>query len=94
LGDTFSGDSLIIALIQIWEGWNSLKIVVAMDSFKESLSAVRVCDIVAKTIRSIVPHAEVVTKPMATAAEGTAIVLMSASEDNGSTQPLWARCRK
>jgi glycerate kinase len=56
-----------------------VKIVVASDSFKGSLTAVQVCDIVAEAIRSVRPDAEVVTKPMADGGEGTASVLMAAA---------------
>ena len=56
-----------------------MKIVVALDSFKGSLTAVQACDIVAQAIRSVVPDAEVVTKPMADGGEGTASVLMAAA---------------
>jgi len=56
-----------------------VKIVVALDSFKGSLTAVQACDIVAQAIRSIVPAAEVVTRPMADGGEGTAAVLMAAA---------------
>jgi glycerate kinase len=56
-----------------------VKIVVALDSFKGSLTAVQACDIVAQAIRSNVPDAEVVTKPMADGGEGTAAVLMAAA---------------
>jgi glycerate kinase len=56
-----------------------VKIVVALDSFKGSLTAVQACDIVAQAIRSIVPGAQVVTKPMADGGEGTAAVLMAAA---------------
>jgi len=55
-----------------------MKIVVAMDSFKGSLTAVRACDIVAETIRAAAPGAAVVTKPMADGGEGTATTLMAA----------------
>ncbi len=56
-----------------------MKIVVALDSFKGSLTAVQACDIVARTLRSAVPGVEVVTKPMADGGEGTASVLMAAA---------------
>jgi glycerate kinase len=56
-----------------------VKIVVALDSFKGSLTAVQACDIVAAAIRSSIPGAEVVTKPMADGGEGTASVLMAAA---------------
>jgi glycerate kinase len=55
-----------------------MKIVVAMDSFKGSLTAVQACDVVAEAIRSVAPDVEVVTKPMADGGEGTAVVLMTA----------------
>jgi glycerate kinase len=56
-----------------------VKIVVALDSFKGSLTAVQACDIVAQALRSAVPGVEVVTKPMADGGEGTASVLMAAA---------------
>ncbi len=56
-----------------------MKIVVAMDSFKGSLTAMRACDIVAEAIRSSFPDATVVTKPMADGGEGTAVTLMVAA---------------
>ena len=56
-----------------------MKIVVALDSFKGSLTAVQACDIVAEAIRSAVPGIEVVTKPMADGGEGTASVLRAAA---------------
>ncbi len=56
-----------------------MKIVVALDSFKGSLTAVQACDIVAQALRSAVPGVEVVTKPMADGGEGTASVLMAAA---------------
>ncbi len=56
-----------------------MKVVVAMDSFKGSLTAVRACDVVAEAIRLTVPDAVVVTKPMADGGEGTATTLMAAA---------------
>jgi glycerate kinase len=56
-----------------------VKIVVALDSFKGSLTAVQACDIVADAIRATVPGARLVTKPMADGGEGTASVLMAAA---------------
>lgn len=56
-----------------------MKIVVAMDSFKGSLTAVRACEIVADAIRATTPRAEVVLKPMADGGEGTAAALMRAA---------------
>jgi len=56
-----------------------MKIVVALDSFKGSLTAVQACEIVVEAIRATVPGAEVVAKPMADGGEGTAAVLMAAT---------------
>jgi len=56
-----------------------MKIVVAMDSFKGSLTARKACDIVAEAIRSSWPDATVVAKPMADGGEGTAVTLMAAA---------------
>lgn len=56
-----------------------MKIVVAMDSFKGSLTARKACDIVAEAIRSARPAATVVAKPMADGGEGTAATLMAAA---------------
>jgi glycerate kinase len=56
-----------------------MKIVVAIDSFKGSLTAVQACETVAQAIRSVLAQAEVVTKPMADGGEGTASVLMAAA---------------
>jgi len=57
-----------------------MKIVVTMDSFKGSLTAVRACEIVAESIRSVVPEAEVVVKPMADGGEGTAQAMMAVGD--------------
>lgn len=56
-----------------------MKIVVAMDSFKGSLTAVQACDIIADALRAELPGATVVTKPMADGGEGTAAALMAAA---------------
>ncbi len=56
-----------------------MKIVVAMDSFKGSLPAVRACDIVAAAFRAVRPELEVVLRPMADGGEGTAAALMKAA---------------
>lgn len=57
-----------------------VKIVVAMDSFKGSLSAARACEIVAESIRSAVPDAQIIVKPMADGGEGTAQAMMAAGD--------------
>ncbi|HPD47382.1 MAG TPA: glycerate kinase [Anaerohalosphaeraceae bacterium] len=55
-----------------------MKIVVAMDSFKESLSAQAACDIVARTIAVERPEAEIVVRPVADGGEGTAAAMIAA----------------
>ncbi|MEZ9746821.1 glycerate kinase [Vibrio splendidus] len=53
-----------------------MKIVIASDSFKESLSAVSVAACIEKGFREIFPDAEYVTLPLADGGEGTVDVLL------------------
>ncbi|WP_086968751.1 glycerate kinase [Vibrio coralliirubri] len=53
-----------------------MKIVIAPDSFKESLSAVSVAAYIEKGFREIFPDAEYVTLPLADGGEGTVDVLL------------------
>ena len=46
-----------------------MKIVIAPDSFKESLTALRVCEAVEKGIRIYFPNAEISKVPMADGGE-------------------------
>ena len=55
-----------------------MKIIVALDSFKGSLTARRACSIVAEAIGSVMPEAELLIRPMADGGEGTAEALMAA----------------
>ena len=55
-----------------------MKIVVALDKFKGSLTAPRACEIVRDTLLSIHPDWRVVSKPMADGGDGTAEVLHAA----------------
>jgi len=55
-----------------------LKIVIAMDSFKGSLTARQACELVAGAFVSVVPDLQVVIKPMADGGEGTAEAMMIA----------------
>ncbi len=55
-----------------------MKVIVAMDSFKSSISAVRACKIVKDTLQSIYPALKVVSIPMADGGEGTAEAMMAA----------------
>jgi len=56
-----------------------MKIVVAMDSFKGTLKSCEACEIVARAICEYVPGAEVVIRPMADGAEGTAEAMIRAA---------------
>ena len=55
-----------------------MKIVVAMDSFKECLTAREACRIVGEALRMARADVEVVTVPMADGGEGTSEVMMAA----------------
>lgn len=61
------------------KGRIKMKIVVATDSFKGSLTAERACRIIADAIGSAAPGVEIVVKPMADGGEGTASAIMAAS---------------
>lgn len=55
-----------------------MKIVVAMDSFKLSISALSACKIIRDTLLSVNPELTVVSIPMADGGEGTAEAMMAA----------------
>lgn len=55
-----------------------MKIIVAMDSFKSSISALAACKIIRETLLSINPELTVVSIPMADGGEGTAEAMMAA----------------
>lgn len=57
-----------------------MKILIAPDSFKGSLSAVRFCEIAEKTIKSILHDAEIDCMPVADGGEGTLECLQSAMD--------------
>ncbi len=56
------------------------KIVIAPDSFKESLSAKEVASVIASAFQSILPHVHLVQVPMADGGEGTLEALIDATE--------------
>lgn len=56
-----------------------MKIVIAPDSFKESLSAAGVADAIAEGVRQAAPHAQIVCIPMADGGEGTVAAVLSAT---------------
>jgi glycerate 2-kinase len=62
-----------------------MKIIVAFDSFKGSLSAEDACEIAAKTISKHIPAA-VIIKPMADGGEGTAKIVMTCCSG------IWQSC--
>lgn len=55
-----------------------MKIVVAMDSFKSSISAICACKIIKDTIQSTYPDFKIISIPMADGGEGTAEAMMAA----------------
>jgi len=57
-----------------------MKIVIAPDSFKHSLSAAEVCDSVARAARKVWPLAQIKKTPVADGGEGTADSLLGAAD--------------
>jgi len=53
-----------------------MKIVIASDKYKGSLSALQVCRIIERTIKEIAPDSEVITSPMADGGDGTVETLV------------------
>jgi glycerate kinase len=56
-----------------------MKIIIAMDSFKGTLSANQACEIVAESVAQCVQETELVIKPMADGGEGTAQAMIKAA---------------
>ncbi len=65
-----------------------VKCVVALDSFKGTLTSREACDIVAEALSSHLPGCEVVKKPMADGGEGTARALIDAGGGTWVTQTV------
>jgi glycerate kinase len=65
-----------------------VKIVVALDKFKGSLTAPRACDIVRDALLSARPEVHVVTTPMADGGEGTDEVLLATLGGEWILQPV------
>ena len=55
-----------------------MKIVIALDSFKESLTAAAACDAVVRGFRAVLPQAAYHCVPMADGGEGTTAALVAA----------------
>lgn len=56
-----------------------MRIVIAPDSFKESLPAQQVCEAIARGVRRVLPQAEVEVIAMADGGEGTVDALLAAN---------------
>lgn len=56
-----------------------VKIVIAPDSFKESLGAAAVAQAIAQGVREVLPHADIVCLPMADGGEGTVDAVLAAT---------------
>jgi len=57
-----------------------MRIAIAPDSFKESLSAHKACEAVADGVRAVDPDAEIVSVPMADGGEGTVQAMAAATD--------------
>ncbi|OHB50017.1 MAG: hypothetical protein A2Y10_13735 [Planctomycetes bacterium GWF2_41_51] len=55
-----------------------MKIIIALDSFKGSLTATEACEIVSAAIKAKCPNAQTLLKPMADGGEGTAKAMIAA----------------
>ncbi|MFZ1284447.1 MAG: glycerate kinase, partial [Propionicimonas sp.] len=64
-----------------------MKIVIAPDSFKESMSAAEAAAAIERGVRSVVPEAECVLVPMADGGEGTTDALVAALA--ADTRRVW-----
>ncbi|MFB1082190.1 glycerate kinase [Jeotgalibacillus sp. JSM ZJ347] len=57
-----------------------MKVVIAPDSFKGSISAERAAAVISRSVKAIHPNAKVVLKPMADGGEGTLDALLAATD--------------
>ena len=62
-----------------------MKIILAPDSFKGSLSAEAVCDALQTGLRRVLPDAEIVRRPMADGGEGTLDAIVGAASTSAGT---------
>ncbi|MZI95885.1 glycerate kinase [Vibrio sp. CAIM 722] len=65
-----------------------MKIVIAPDSFKESLTALEVANSIERGIRKVIPDAEIVKVPMADGGEGTVQSLIDSSQGTLRTETV------
>lgn len=63
----------------LYKGMKSMKVVIAIDSFKGSLSTFEAGNAAADGIRSVYPNAEIVISPLADGGEGTVDAVISAT---------------
>jgi glycerate 2-kinase len=75
----FDEDILTDNDLTINKGEHVMKIVIAPDSFKESLTAKEVCEAVESGIRKVFPEVDIVKVPMADGGEGTVTSLVDAT---------------
>lgn len=68
-------------------GYITMKIVIAPDSYKESLSATEVAQAIEKGFREIFPDAQYVSVPVADGGEGTVEAMIAATQ--GSEYSAW-----
>jgi len=57
-----------------------MKIVIASDKYKGSLSALEVCQVIGRTIKKLAPDIEVTLSPMADGGDGTVETLVESLE--------------
>ena len=65
-----------------------MKVVIAPDSFKESLAADRVCEAIARGVRRVCPEARIDQIPMADGGEGTVDALVAATGGSPRTSTV------
>lgn len=65
-----------------------MKIIIAPDSFKDSLSAAGVAEAIAQGLAQVWPDAELVQRPMADGGEGTVESVLSACDGQWRSQPV------
>lgn len=70
-----------------------MKIVLAPDSFKGSLSAERVCDALQTGLKRVLPDADIVRRPMADGGEGTLDAVITALAASGGARRKQALVR-
>lgn len=65
-----------------------MKIILAPDSFKESMTAQEVCQAMEKGIKKVAPKAQIISLPMADGGEGTTDALVAATNGRYITREV------